>query len=215
MSDYTIKAMPRQIVGKKVKTLRKAGWVPATVYGPNTEPVSVKFPYRELQVMLMKAGGTHIIDIDVDGKKYPSLARDVQRDILKGDIMHVDFMAVDMNVKIRAEIPLSLDGESPVVAARQGILITGPNTLTVEMLPSRLMDHISVDLSVLKEVGDAISVADLHLDDVTIINDPEEMIAKVVVTSAMLAAESAESEEESATGSEPEVISRGKAEDED
>lgn len=219
MEKYKLEAQSRTVIGKKVKTVRQAGFVPGTIYGPKTDPMSVQFDYRPLQVALMKAGGTHIIDIQVEGKTYPSLARDVQRDVLKGDILHVDFLAVDMSAKITAEIPINLINESPVVASREGILITGPNSLTVETLPSNLVDHIDIDLSALKEIGDDILVKHLNLgEDTVILNDPEEMIAKVVQTSAGRA-ELLEGEEagdaDMATSAEPEVISKGKEEEED
>jgi len=218
-THFALEAQPRTAIGKKVKIVRKQGFVPGTLYGPKMEPLSIQFPYRALQVALMKAGGTHLIDIEVGGKKYPALARDVQRDVLKGDILHVDFLAVDMTAKITAEIPISLINESPVVVSREGILITGPNTLTVETLPENLVDHIEIDLSSLKELGDDIQVKDIDMGEATqILNDPEEMIAKVVQTSAaraeLLAEDAEESMEDMATSAEPEVISKGKEEDE-
>lgn len=218
-THIALKAQPRTMVGKQVKTVRKQGMVPGTLYGPKMQPLSVQFPHRALQVVLMNAGGTHLIDIELDGKKYPALARDVQRDILKGDILHVDFLAVDMMAKITAEIPISLINESPVVTSREGILITGPNSLTVETLPENLVDQIEIDLSSLKELGDDIQVKDINLGENTVIlNDPEEMIAKVVQTSAaraeLLAADEEEEIDDMDTSAEPEVISKGKEEDE-
>lgn len=193
MADLKLAAQERTITGKKVRRLRNEGIVPGTIYGPATEPVSVSFAYRELELSLMHAGGTNIIDIAVGKNVYPVLARDVQRDILRGDILHVDFFAVDMNTKIRAEIPLHFFGESAPVVARKAVLLSGPNSLTVEMLPSRLMDKIDVDISTLLEIGDTIYVKDLHLgDDVSIMNDPEEMIAKVVQQAAARSEERSE-----------------------
>lgn len=194
MADLKLAAEERTVIGKKVRQLRNTGFVPGIIYGPNIEPKSVSFGYRDLEVALMKAGGTNIIDIQVGKKTYPVLARDVQRDVLKGDILHVDFFAVDMAVKIRAEIPMVLVGTSAPVEARKAVLLSGPNSLSVEMLPSRLMDQIEVDISGLEEIGDTIYVKDLNLgDDVTIINDPEEMLAKVVQQAAARSEERLES----------------------
>jgi len=202
VADFTLTAEKRDVVGKKVRRLRNAGFVPGTIYGLNNDPMTVQFNYREIQVALMKAGGTSIIDIEVDGENYPSLARDVQRDVLKGDILHVDFFAVDMNTKIRAEVPLSLIGESPLVASRKGILVSGPNSLTVEMLPDKLMDKIEVDISILDQMGATILVGDLELGDVTVLNDPEEMIAKILQSASARAAD-----REAAFGEEGEEVS--------
>lgn len=186
MADQTLDVQERTILGKKVKRLRKEGIVPLTVYGSNVGPLSLQAKYRALEVALMKAGGTSLIDLNIEGGNTHSvLAREVQRDVLKGTILHVDFFAIDAKVAIRADIPVNLVGQSPVVAAREGILLTGTNTVTIETLPGKLMDSIDVDLSKLTEIGDAITVADLDLGDgIIIINEPDEMLARVSQTSA-------------------------------
>lgn len=216
MADFSIKAGKREIIGKKVKQLRRQGVVPGTIYGPKTQPVSVQFNYRELEMTLRDAGGTNVIDIEVDGDKtYPTLARDVQRSILKRELLHVDFFAVDMDSKIRIEVPVIVEGVSPLVQAREGIMLTGPNTLTIETLPTKMLNQIVVDVSMLDEMGATISVKDLDLGEGSIIiNDPEEMIAKIVQPSAaraeQAAAELAEGEEgELAEGEEGEEDEEG------
>ena len=219
MADFTIEAEPRHVTGKKVKTVRKSGYVPVSVYGPKTSPESLKIPYRALEIILRDAGGTNVIDLKVNGgKTHKVLARDVQRDVLKGTIMHVDFFALDMDAKIRADIPIHLMGTSPAVASREGILLTGTNTITIETLPDRLLNQIEIDLSQLKQVNDAITVADLDLGEgVEIINEPEEMIARVSQTSAARAEllEAMESgTEDEQVAAEPEVITKGKEEEE-
>lgn len=221
MADFKIEAQERTIIGKKVKTLRAEGLVPITVYGAKIDPVSLQVPYRPLEIALMKAGGTNLIDLNVSGKNHVVLARDVQRNVLKGTILHVDFVAVDMKTKITTDVPITLINESPAVESREGILLTGTNSVTIETLPSNLLHEIQVDLSKLVTVGDTITVADLNLgDEITILSDPEEMIARVSQTSAarseLLEGMDAEGEDaEVAGGAEPEVIGRGKDEDED
>ncbi|MBZ0289687.1 MAG: 50S ribosomal protein L25, partial [Anaerolineae bacterium] len=98
--NYVLEAQPRTVVGKKVGALRRSGMVPVIVYGPQTEPINLQIEYRPLQIALMKAGGTNLIDIRYDGGSQVVLAREVQRDVLRGDIMHVDFFAVDLKAKI-------------------------------------------------------------------------------------------------------------------
>ena len=222
MADYAIEAESRTITGKKVKTLRNKGFVPVTVYGPKIEPVNLQMPYRPLELTLMAAGGTGLIDVNVGDEQYIVLTRDVQRDVLKRTILHVDFFAVDENTVIRAEIPIHLIGESPAVEARIGILLTGSNTLTIETLPGKLMRVIELDLTVLEEIGDAISVSDIDLgDDIVVINSPSETLARVVQPSAARAEEDLEEGEEGEEGeeleegAEPEVISKGKGEEEE
>lgn len=216
MADFTIEAQPREITGKKVKQLRNEGLVPVTVYGPKREPVNLQVPYRPLEVALMKAGGTNLIEIVADGKKVTTLAREVQRDPIKRTIKHVDFFAVDLKAKIRVDVPLQFVGESRPVETKQGTLVYGAQNITVEVLPGDLIHSIEVDLSKLSTLGAAIHVSDLDLGStVTIINDPDEMIVSVHQTSASMSAEGGEEGEEETSSSEPEVITRGKQEDED
>jgi large subunit ribosomal protein L25 len=215
VADYTLEAQPRTVIGKQVGQLRSQGIIPIVVYGPRTEPINLQVPYRLLELTLAKAGGTNLIDIQYDGKTQTVLAREVQRDFLRGNILHVDFFAVDESATIRADIYIHLVGTSPAVAAGMGILLNGTSTITIETLPSKLINQVEVDLAKLEKVGDAIHVSDLDLGpDIAIINDPEDMIVRVTQTSA---ARSEEEEAAAAEGapSEPEVIARGKAEEED
>lgn len=220
MADFSLKAQPRTVVGKRVKNLRREGLVPITVYGPKIDPVSLQVPYRELEVTLRDAGGTNLIDVNVDGDKHTAIARDVQRDVVKGSILHVDFYAVDATTTIRADIPIYLVGTSPAVEAREGILLTGANNVTVETLPAKLTNQIEVDLSKLKAIGDSITIGDLDLGEgVVIINEPEEMIARISQTSAaraeLLEAIEEDEMDDLQVTEEPEVISRGKEEEEE
>jgi large subunit ribosomal protein L25 len=214
VADYVIEAQPRAVTGKKVGQLRTQGIVPIVVYGPRIEPINLQVPYRPLEVALMKAGGTNLIDINAGGTTHTVLAREVQRDVLRGKILHVDFFAVDMSATISIDVFIHLTGESPAVAASKGILVQGANSLTIETLPSKLLHEINVDISGLNEVGDAIHVRDLNLgEDIRIANDPEEMIVRISQTSAARSEEE-EAEEAAATSAEPEVIGRGKKEEE-
>ena len=163
MAEYQLAAAVRQARGKKNRKLRRAGFVPGTVYGPSTESISVQFPYREIERTLMNAGGTNLVDIEVAGETYPSLAREVQRDVVRGDILHVDFLAVDQTQRIRVEVPIITEGQSPVVAARDGILITGRSSLTLEVYPSEIRDRILIDLSGLTELGSEVLVRRFEL----------------------------------------------------
>ncbi|MBI1278049.1 MAG: 50S ribosomal protein L25 [Anaerolineaceae bacterium] len=212
---YVIEAQSREIVGKKVSQLRRQGIVPVTVYGPKAQPVNLQVPYRPLQLALLKAGGTNLIEINVGGNTTPVLAREVQRDILRNDILHVDFFAVDMTAKIRIDVPLHFVGESPAVATKKGILVTGPTTITIETLPSHLLNQIEIDISGLNEVGDSIHVRDLKLDkEVIVINDVDEMIARISQPAAARSEEDAAAEEAEAAG-EVEIIKKGKADEEE
>ncbi|MCY4537542.1 MAG: 50S ribosomal protein L25 [Chloroflexi bacterium] len=185
MAEFELAAEVRNERRKKNRKLRKRGFVPGIIYGPSNDPISVQFPYRAIEVTLMNAGGTNLIDIVVDGKPYPSLAREVQRDVVRGDILHVDFLAVDASQRIRVEVPIIMEGRSPVVAAREGILITGRSALTLEVYPDDIRDRIVIDLSQLTELGSEVLVGDLEFgDNVTVHSDPNEMLAKIVQPAA-------------------------------
>ena len=213
MAEFQLAAELRQTRGRRNRQLRRDGHVPGVVYGPSTDPISVQFPYRMIEVTLMNAGGTNLIDIMVNGDTYPSLAREVQRDVVRGDILHVDFLAVDQSQRISVEVPIIMEGDSPVVEAREGILITGRSSLTLEVFPSDIRDRILIDLSKLTELGAEVLVRDLTFgENVTVHNDPNEMLAKIVQPAAARAdadldeldgeEEDAELEEESAEESE-------------
>jgi large subunit ribosomal protein L25 len=181
MADFVIEAQARTVTGKQVSQLRNQGIVPAVVYGSQTQPVHIQIPYRPLEVTLMKAGGTNLIDIQVDGKTHTVITREVQRHVIKGSIMHVDFVAIDMNQPITTDVFVHFVGESPAVNASLGILLTGASSLTIETLPANLIDRIDVDLSSLVNVGDSIHARDLNLGDkITLRNDPDELIVRVV-----------------------------------
>ncbi|NWG15673.1 MAG: 50S ribosomal protein L25 [Chloroflexi bacterium] len=213
---YVLDAQSRTIVGKKVSQLRRQGLVPAVVYGARLAPVHIQIPYRPLEVTLMKAGGTHLIDIQVDGGTYTVLAREVQRDILRSDILHVDFFAVDESTKIRVEVPIHFVNESPAVEARLGVLMAGSTTLTLETLPSKLLSVVEVDISGLAAVGDSVYVRDLNLGpDVTIVSDPDEMIVRVSQTAAARSIEEEALEEAESTPAEVEIIQKGKIEEDE
>lgn len=215
MADYTLEAQPRVVTGKKVGQLRRDGLVPATIYGPQMQPVNIQVPYRVLELTLREAGGTALIDVTVDGKTHSVLTREVQRHSIRRNIMHVDFFALDLTEKIRTDVPVHLIGESPAVQAKKGILMAAATTLTVEVLPANLMHFIEIDLSKLTEPGAAVYVRDLDLGaNVAIINDPEELIVRIAQTSAARSEEEA-MEEEMSSSAEPEVIHKGKQEEED
>lgn len=213
--NYQLDVQLRTVFGKKCGALRRQGLVPGVIYGPKIDPIHFQAAYRPLQVALLKAGGTRLIDLTVDGTKYPVLAREVQRDVTRGDILHVDFLAVDMSATIRTEVPVHFVNESPAVAQRLGIQVNGTSTIEIECLPGDLLERIDVDLSSLVEVNDAIYVRDLNLGEkIEIISDPDEMIVRVAAL-AVQEEEEETTEEEEITSAEPEVIRRKREEEED
>lgn len=212
--SYTLDAQPRTLIGKKVGRLRREGLVPAVIYGAHVQPVAIQVPYRVLETTLAKAGGTHLIEVSVGGERHAVLARDVQRDVMRRDITHVDFLEVDMNQPVRTIVPVHIVGESPAVASRIGLLFHGLNTVEVEALPADLVDSVRVDISNLREIGDTLHVSDLVVGPrVTIHAEPEELVVRINPVPTVV--EEAGAEEEEAASAEPELIRREREDEEE
>lgn len=211
---YSIEAQVRTVFGKKCGALRRQGLVPGVVYGPKITPIHIQIPERPLQVTLLKAGGTNLINLSVDGKTHSVLAREVQRHVIRGNVLHIDFLAVDMAAKIRTTVPLRFVNESPAVIARLGTQVTGASNVEIESLPGDLPDHIAIDMSALLNVNDSIHVRDLALGNrIEIVSEPDEMIVRIAALTTQEEVDEATEEEEVST--EPEVITRGKKEEEE
>jgi len=210
--QFSLDAQPRDLTGKKVGRLRRDGLVPVVVYGAKIEPVNLQIPYRALQLALAHAGGTNLINLNVEGgNNQQVLARSVQRDVIKGSILHVDFLAVDASTKISTVVQIHLNGEAPAVKAGLGVLLNGIQSIEIEALPADLIGRVDVDLSALKEVNDSIHVRDLNLGDkVTILTDPDDMVVRVTMVH-----EVEEEATDEVTSAEPEVVKKGKADEEE
>ncbi|MFN8564230.1 MAG: 50S ribosomal protein L25 [Anaerolineae bacterium] len=212
---YTLDAESRSLVGKKVSQLRVKGLVPAVVYGARVEPIILQIPYRPLEIALRDAGGTRLININYGSNTQSVIAREVQRDILRGTIMHVDFLAVDASTRISADIAIRLVGESPAAQTRIGELVHQTQTLSIEAVPADLIDSIDVDISGLKEVGDAIHVRDLNINpNITVLSDPDELVVRINAIREV-AEEETTGEEGEVAAAEPELVARRRAEEEE
>ncbi len=218
MEKVVLKATKRDVIGKQVGALRRAGKLPGVIYGRHTEPVNITLEARSAGVTLSKVGSSSLVTIDVDGKEYPALVRERQRNYIKGNLIHVDFLAVSLTEKLKAEVRIELTGLSLAVKDSDAVLVTGLHTLSVECLPADLPDHVTVDISPLAKVGDSIHVRDLSLGDkVRILDDGDEMVvnatyAKIEVEAPVAVVEGAVVPE--AEGAEPELsVERGKKEE--
>lgn len=215
MEQIELKAEPRTLTGRRARRLRDQGYVPAVVYGSQVEATPIQIEGKTLQKVLTEAGGNTLIALQV-GKKKPvlALAREIQRDVIRHNILHVDFFQVIMTEKITAEIPLVLTGEAPAVEEIGGILVHGLNTVEVQCLPADLPSAIEVDLSSLVEFNDLVAVADLSVPaSVTILSDPESVIARIEAP-RMVEEEEEVLEEEIEVSAEPELVGKEEAEEE-
>lgn len=216
MERQTLDASERNIIGKRVRSLRQAGRVPAVMYGKGTEPVLLDLDHVEVGKVLSRSGAATLIDLHVDGDTHTVLVRDVQRNPIRRDLLHIDFLKVAMDVAITTQVPVELVGEAPAVRELGGILYTGVTEIEVEALPSDLPDRVVVELDSLTEIEDTITVGDLFLGKgVRVLIDPDEVIAKVIYQEEEILEEEEEEVELVLEGEEPEVIERGKREEEE
>lgn len=181
MSNFTVKATTRTALGRRVRALRKTGVVPANIFGKKMKSLSIQIEIKALKDVLKKAGETSLIDLVVDsGKAHPVLVAGYAQDPVSGELLHVDFHEVDLNVKTTAMVPLKPVGESEAVKAGN-VLALQRNEIEVEALPADLPSEIEVDITVLTEVGATIHAKDLLLDrsKVTLMVEDEEVIATI------------------------------------
>jgi large subunit ribosomal protein L25 len=183
MDGLTLTAVSRTVTGKKVKVLRRGGVVPIHMFGRGIESQSLQADSRTLSVVLPQAGTNVPITIDVDGQDGDNVCfvRQVQRHPVSEALLHVDFQRVDISRKVSAEVPLLVEGVSLAVEEMEGTLLQTLSSISVEALPMSMPASFTVDISILDDFDKTIRVATLQTDeDVTILNDGEEMIATVV-----------------------------------
>lgn len=215
MEKVILEAVPRDVVGKKVKALRREGKLPAVLFGYGIEATPILLDMRDATKVLASTGSSTLVTLNLAGKEHNVLVRERQRDVLTREYLHVDFQAISMTDTVRTSVSIELDEEAaPAVKVYGAIINTGLDMLEIECLPQDLMDRIVVDLSSLKNIGDHILVRDLKLPQgIEVLDDPESLIA---IASAPMAEEVEEVEEvEVEAGAEPEVIEKGKGEEDE
>jgi large subunit ribosomal protein L25 len=215
MEEIVLKAKQRKVIGKQVKALRRQGGLPAILYG-SIDPLPITLDAHDAEGVLHSVTSSHLITIEVDGSPHSVLVRERQRNPLTGHLIHVDFQVVSLTEKLRANVMLDLVGDAPAVKDHSGVLVTGLESLEVESFPQDLPERITIDLSILREIGDAIYVRDLNLpEEVEVLAEPDEMVILVTAPEAEPVAEEEEEAVAVAEEGEPEVIERGKKEEED
>ena len=214
MEKVVIPAERRTVRGKQVGALRRAGKLPGVIYGHHVDPTPITLDLHSASRQLSGLTASSLVTIKLDDQELSALVREKQRDYVRGTLLHVDFQAVSLTEKIRAKVAVILHGTSPAVKDYNGIVVSGISELEVEALPQDLPEQFTLDISVLKQVGDGLYVRDIPTsENVLILTHPEEMIA-VVTGAAKEEEEEGIAAVEGAT-SEPEVIEKGKKEEEE
>lgn len=215
MEEIVIKAQKRDVIGKQVKALRRAGGLPAILYGSGINPTPILMDAREAGRILNHISSSALLTIEMDGDRHLALVRDRQRNILLGSLTHVDFQVVSRSEKLRTGVAIEASGSSPAVEDEVGLLMTGLEEIRVECFPQDLPERIVVDISSLVKIGDAVYVKDITPPaNVEFLEDPEETVFVITAPTAEEILEEEEVVEEEDLG-EPEVIERGKREEDE
>jgi len=215
MEKIVLKATKRSVTGKQVKALRRAGQLPAVIYGRHVEPIAISLEAHTAGLVFSKLTSSTLVTIDVEGAEYTALVRDRQRNYIKGNLTHVDLLALDLTEKIRTKVNLVFTGVASAVKDYSAVLIHRMDAFEVECLPTDLPERITVDVSSLKEIGNSIRVKDIVLSqEVAVLEDPDE-----IVMIATLAKEEAVAEVAAVPGAEEAAapslsVDRGKKEEE-
>ena len=211
MEEVILQAVTRDVIGKQVRALRRAGQLPAILYGHQIAPLAISLDHREASRILPRVSSSQLIQVEVAGERYPALVREKQRHPVTSSLLHVDFQVVSMTEKLRAMVRIELTGDAPAIKTYNGVLVTGQEEIEVECLPGDLINKITVDLSKLNNIGDSIHVSDLPVPStIQVLTDADELV--VLVTAQ--AADDKFAAAEAAAAAEPEVLERGKKEEE-
>jgi large subunit ribosomal protein L25 len=208
MADLTLSAQPRQLAGRKVRQLRNRGLTPVVVYGKTQQAQSLQVDERFLDRTLQSGGLSRLVQVNVDGgENYNVLIRSVQRHPVTHRLLHADFYAVNMSEKQHVNIPVVGVGK-PALLATGMMIYQNLDSITIEALPADIPLNIEVDISGLS-LENSITVADLpQIRGVTYTAEPEEHVF------SMMATRTEEVAEPAAGAAEPEVVAKGKKEEE-
>lgn len=207
MKELNLTVEKRDGTGKgENRRLRRDGDIPAVVYGPDTAPIPVKVNYRKLYRLMHEVPLNTIINLDISGDDQPSrkvLIRELQKDPVTGNLLHLDFHHIPMDKPITLTIPFTALGVPVGVKTFGGIVQYARREIDISCLPTNIPDKVEIDISELN-VGDSVHVSDLKLENVTILTNPARTLVTVVAPTVIkaTAAEEAAAEAEAAEAEE-------------
>ncbi len=189
-SKTSLNVARRDVTGKKVRALRRGGIVPANIYGNNVDSVAVQVSGDDLRHLMRGHGRSEIVYVQLDGEERPTFIRDVQRNPVTDQVLHVDFMQISLKEKVKIEVPLHFVGKAPAVDTYGGIVTHQLNQVLVEALPTSIPSAIEVDVSALAEIGQSLHVSDIAVPEgAVILNDPDSAVARIDLPAAERAEE--------------------------
>ena len=196
MKTLVLKGHKRETLGKKkAKSLRSQEIVPAVLYGTG-DPIHFSVPFSEMR-QIIYTPDVYLIDLDIDGTVYPAIMQDVQWHAVEEQILHIDFLKIEENKKIKIEVPVKITGLAKGIKAG-GKLKINLRRLKVKALAKDLPDVIEVNVNK-RGIGQSVKVGDLELKDIEILDKKSNVVVAVTITrAARSAASSAVAEEEAA-----------------
>jgi large subunit ribosomal protein L25 len=197
-----LNATKREEVGKHIRRLRRAGQIPAVVYGHHAKPLSLSIEKREFEHVFKRVGHTQLVDLAVDGGRANKvLIKEIQIHPRFLGAIHVDLLQVSMTEKLQVQVPIHLVGTSPIVEQGEADILHVLHQVRVECLPGNIPESMTLDVSSLLNIGDQLHVSDLPaIENVTILDDPEETVVKAAARRELVTAE--EEAEDAAAGAE-------------
>ena len=199
MAEIILQATPRPAEGTRpARRLRAEGKIPGVVYGLGADPITVTLNWRELRATLITEQGLNaVIHLDIDGgERTPTLVKDVHRHPVRRDVLHIDFIRVDLDKTVDVEVPVVIEGEATAVNNENGVVDQILTSLLITAKPADIPSQLTIDISTL-EIGHNLRVSDIALPSgVTTPVDPEESVvtAQHGISDADLIPEGAEGE---------------------
>ncbi len=211
-TTITAKMRPDRRKGPARRT-RQEGYIPGVVYGPETQPFGVAIEQREFHAAMKAVEGTSIINLDVEGQKTKVVIREIQRDPITSNVIHLDFHAISMNKPINVSVPIRFIGTPVGVKTDGGIMQVTMRELAVSCLPADIPEHVEVDVTDL-HIGDSVHVQDLSIPGTRIVSEPQRTVVVIAAPTVMkveVTAEEEEAEAAEAAAAEEEALAESEA----
>lgn len=180
MATRKLTAQKRSVFGRKIKGLRRAGILPANIFGKKIKSLAVQVKQDEFDKVFAEAGETGLVELKVGDAVHPVLIHNLQTNPVTDQPLHADFLEVNLKEKVTATVPVELVGEAPA-EKEGGVIVQQMHEVEVEALPTDLPEKIEVDISLLSEIDQAIKAGELKVDKtkVEVKEDPERIVVSV------------------------------------
>lgn len=186
MNKISLNVKPREVVGKKVKRLRKQAQVPVAMYGPKFAAGNFVANAKELKEVFAEAGYSNFVTVSVEGADQErTLVKEIQQHPVTDEILHASLYVIDKQTDITASVPVVIVGKAPIEDTGEGFVVPSLDSIAVRCLPDKLMSEIQVDVSKLANIGDAITVGDIQLPEGVALDSSMDATTAVVFVSGI------------------------------